>query len=57
MLVQWISLVDLIREEKKMQFIDLQAQYRILSKEIDENIRSVLNSSSYDGKFCKKVRK
>lgn len=39
-----------------MQFIDLQAQYRILSKEIDENIRSVLNSSSYMmGNFVKKL--
>lgn len=39
-----------------MQFIDLQAQYQALKKEIDENIHQVLDSSQYMmGDFVKQL--
>lgn len=41
-----------------MEFIDLQAQYQVLKKDIDQNIKKVLDSSHYMmGDFVKKLEK
>lgn len=45
-----------MEKRERMQFIDLQAQYQALKKEIDENIHQVLDSSQYMmGDFVKQL--